>query len=119
MPRVRPTIAQRMLRVAEHALFEPPRAWPVLSRFPPEELIPRHPEPPPTRFADGFLYRALYKAHPAARGAPALLNERSPRPLARRFVERQLQLMREGGLARVEAFTRAEDEFRKELAALT
>lgn len=119
MPRFRPTLVARMLRVAEHELFEPPRAWPVLARFPPAELLARHPEPPRTRFSDATLYLQLFKARPEVRSAPLALNDaRRARPLARRFVERQVQLMR-GGLGRERAFRRAEEEFKQELAALT
>lgn len=48
--------------------------------------------------------------------APVALNSSHP-PLARRFVHRQLELMR-GGLAAPAAFKRVERELRGELGAL-
>lgn len=53
---------------------------------------------------------------PQVRMAPVSLNSRHP-PLPRRFVQRQLELMR-GGLAAPAAFRQVETELRGELGAL-
>ncbi|KAI8468010.1 MAG: hypothetical protein J3K34DRAFT_428725 [Monoraphidium minutum] len=116
MGRLRPTLVQRMLRLVEHERFEAPKAWPVLTRFRPAELTLQHRAPPAMEFTHNTFYRHLYKRYPEVRMAPFALNLPHP-SLARRFVSRQVELMR-GGLEQRAAFRAVEGELRSELGAL-
>ncbi|GBF89517.1 hypothetical protein Rsub_02089 [Raphidocelis subcapitata] len=116
MGRYKPTLLQKLLRVVEHPAFEPPKAWSVLSRFPPAELSLQRRAPPAMEFSHNTFYQQLFAAYPEVRMSPYALNQRHP-SLARRFVTRQLALMR-GGMARPAAFRAVEAEMRPELGAL-
>jgi len=113
MGRAKPTLALKLLRAVESERFKAPIAWSVFCRYPTAELRIQYPKPPRISFSDHSLYQDLYASYPQVRLQAFVLN--SPHPsLARRFVERQLQLMREG-LEKKAAFRAAELEMVKEL----
>jgi len=67
-------------------------------------------------FTHNTLYGELFQRYPEVRMSPYALNLSHP-SLARRFVNRQLQLMREGA-ARPAAFSQVEGDMKAELGAL-
>lgn len=115
MGRWRPTLLHKLVRVVEHRAFEVPVGLSVLSRYRPAELRLRHPSPPPLRFSDGPLYRALFARYPESRLEPVRLDARAPAPAARRFVEEQMRLMQVGGLDEAGAFRLVETRMRRQL----
>jgi hypothetical protein len=124
MGRWRPTLLHKLMRAVEHRAFEVPVGLSVLSRYRTAELRLRRPAPPPLRFSDAPLYRALFARYPEARLEAVRLDDASaPAPVARRFVEEQARLMQQqqqqdgggGRLGEAEAFRQVEARLRRQL----
>eukprot|EP00882_Tetradesmus_deserticola_P010922 GHRQ01011549.1.p2 GENE.GHRQ01011549.1~~GHRQ01011549.1.p2 ORF type:complete len:163 (+),score=39.88 GHRQ01011549.1:233-721(+) len=94
MGRIRRSLVQKLVRAADSNFFELPKGWSVFSRYRTAELFLKHPAPPAVRFSDNAAYSELKKAYPAVKMQPAHINSTQP-SLARRFVDQQVQLIRQ------------------------
>ncbi|GFR43998.1 hypothetical protein Agub_g5144 [Astrephomene gubernaculifera] len=107
----------KLMRDIESGNFIAPKAYDVLIRYPTEQLSLGMTQLPKVDLPEKPLIKAFLQKYPEAKYEPVALDSFRP-PLARRFVQRQVQLM-QAGSDTASAFTQAEKELAEPLKALS